>query len=195
MSGSNGVPQDLITLDELERLIKLLGMLSSSADGEVLNAAKLAQRWVVAKGTDWRTLLTPEPEAAVTGVAVAGTGADTIAREEAAYRTGYQAGVDAERDAQRAQKAAQAAQAQAAVQAARAAAAAQAAAGGLVTGVSWQDVAQGLLNRSAQGIPGVFRGSREQQFVSDVLTRGFPTLTPAQEVWLRDIAGRSGMSW
>lgn len=61
--------------------------------------------------------------------------------------------------------------------------------------MTWQAVAQELLTRHAQGIPGVLRGTREQQFLADILTRGFNALTTAQEQWLRDIAGRCGMSW
>ncbi|MDB5360016.1 MAG: hypothetical protein JWO51_1313 [Rhodospirillales bacterium] len=48
-----------------ERLIKLLGMLGSVHDGEVLNAARHIEAMVRASGGDWDKLLSPAPAAAV----------------------------------------------------------------------------------------------------------------------------------
>lgn len=210
-----------ISLDELGRLIRLLGMLGSQHDGEALNAARLACRWVAEKQTSWATLLTPEPEPAVSGVAVAGVDPELLdALEEAhqadraaAYRNGYQAGLQAMAAQLKAQAAALHgtappangpgspqtpprpawATAQGGTRPA-APAASQAPPGGQ-PGVmlSWQMVAQELLARHA-AVPGVLR-SREEAFVQDVLKRGFATLTTAQEAWLRDIAGRAGLGW
>jgi len=46
-----------------ERLIKLLGMLGSSHDGEVLNAARHIDAMVRAGARDWDQLLSPAPAA------------------------------------------------------------------------------------------------------------------------------------
>lgn len=231
MSGSNALPE--ITLDELERLIRILGMLGSSSDGEVLSAARFAQRWVTEHATDWRTLLSPPEEALpVTGVVAIADPDEARTREAAAYDRGYREGIANGMQAMAAQVKAQAnlqagglaggplhpihpswaaAAAQAATghspftQPVRPAQAAQGpvqASGGLGGGAggaggwpagSWQAVCAELLTRHA-AVPGVLR-SREETFVRDVLARGFPSLTPAQEAWLRDIAGRNGMSW
>lgn len=43
--------------DKKKHLIKLLGMIGSAHDGEVLNAAKLAQRVLGAEGITWEELL------------------------------------------------------------------------------------------------------------------------------------------
>lgn len=228
MSGSNGLA---ISLDELERLIRLLGMLGSDFDAEVLAAARQAQRWVLEKRTDWRTLLTPDPEAGVTSVTAA---ADPEALEAArirdraqAFDLGYQEGLKQGLAKAMAQVKAQAQAAQygsvpssawtnaarMGLGAAQKPASGSGAAGGCPAGPvgqgpvrppaappggyppsSWQAVCQELLDRDDAGVPGVLR-SRERQFVSDVLARGFPTLTAAQEHWLRDIAGRNHMSW
>ncbi|HEV2675889.1 MAG TPA: hypothetical protein VGV37_15315 [Aliidongia sp.] len=48
-----------------ERLIKLLGMLGSAHDGEVLNAARHIEAMVRAGGRDWDKLLSPAPATAV----------------------------------------------------------------------------------------------------------------------------------
>jgi hypothetical protein len=47
-----------------ERLVKLLGMLGSAHDGEVLNAARHIEAMVRAGGRDWDKLLAPAPAAA-----------------------------------------------------------------------------------------------------------------------------------
>lgn len=223
MSGSNALPE--ITLDELERLIRILGMLGSSSDGEVIAAARFAVRWVAEKGTDWRTLLSPPEEALpVTGVVAIADPDEAKTREAAAYDRGYREGIANGMQAMAAQVKAQANLQTGGlaggplhpIHPSWAAAAAQAATGhspftqpvrpaqpaqgpvrgsGAVSwGTSWQAVCKQLLDR-AQSIPGVFRGSREQTFVTDLLARGYPTLTPAQDKWLRDIAGRNSMSW
>lgn len=215
---SNSLPA--ITLDELERLIKLLGLLASSHDPEALVAARMAVKWLRDHQTDWRTLLTPEPEQAVTGVAVAGDRDLLLDQLEAAhqadrvtaYRNGFQAGLQAMAAQVKAQASTTAPQPQggpgwaaggfggalggnptqpppAAPQAPP-----KAPLGGYPAG-SWQAVCVELLDRDAQGIPGVFRGSREQDFVASLLARGWRTLTAPQEQWLRDIAGRSGLAW
>ena len=46
-----------------ERLIKLLGMLGSAHDGEVLNAARHIEAMVRVSGRDWDQLLGPAPAA------------------------------------------------------------------------------------------------------------------------------------
>lgn len=46
-----------------ERLVKLLGMLGSAHDGEVLNAARHIEAMVRASGRDWGQLLSPAPAA------------------------------------------------------------------------------------------------------------------------------------
>jgi hypothetical protein len=46
-----------------ERLVKLLGMLGSVHDGEVLNAARHVAAMVRASGRDWDALLSPAPAA------------------------------------------------------------------------------------------------------------------------------------
>jgi len=57
--------------------------------------------------------------------------------------------------------------------------------------MSWQAVAQEILDQHQNCL----RGSRELDFVSSLLARGWASLTPAQENWLRDIAARAGLSW
>jgi hypothetical protein len=47
-----------------DRLVKLLGMLGSAHDGEVLNAARHIDALVRASGRDWDKLLSPAPAAA-----------------------------------------------------------------------------------------------------------------------------------
>lgn len=208
-----------ISLAELDRLIRILGMLGSGFDGEVLAAAQAAVKWVADKQTSWDALLTPEPlPSPVVGVA-APQDPDRLAEAHEAdraqaFKNGYQAGMaDMARQlrAQAAQVASRGATGPAAGQgraysgftvspgAGQGAgtqgpvAASQTAAKAYPAG-SWQAVAQALLERHAQGIPGVLR-SREEAFVADILQRGFPALTGPQEQWLRDIAGRSGMNW
>lgn len=219
MSGSNNPQGGLITLDELERLIRILGMLGSSSDGEVVAAARFATKWVTEHATDWKTLLSPPEEALpVTGVVAVADPDEAKTREAAAYRNGYAAGMRDMGAQLKAQAAAMAATPPPMGGAwtglgaglggpggGRGSAGAQAAQGplrpsgglhgqGYAQG-TWQRVCQDLLDRHAQGIPGVFRGAREADFVADMLGRGFPTLTPAQDKWLRDIAGRAGISW
>jgi len=46
------------------RLVKLLGMLGSAHDGEVLNAARHIDAMLRASGGDWDRLLSPAPAAA-----------------------------------------------------------------------------------------------------------------------------------
>jgi len=43
-----------------ERLARVLGMLGSSHDGEVLNAARLAVRIVKESGSIWEQVITPD---------------------------------------------------------------------------------------------------------------------------------------
>jgi len=45
-----------------ERLVKLLGMLGSDHDGEVLNAARHIEAMVRTSGSDWDKLLSPAPK-------------------------------------------------------------------------------------------------------------------------------------
>lgn len=232
MSGANGLPEE-ITLEELAKLIRILGMMGSGSDGEALNAARLAVRWVREKATDWETLLVPPAEAGVVSVTAAADPGEAEALADLAYRDGYQAGFKAAA----AQVKAQASMASGGMAAGpsqwTSAFATMAASGpgspvggfgasagsgpgpaaqgpvrgsgasggppGAPSGAlwppgTWQRVCQDLLDQHAQGIPGVLR-SREESFVSDILQRGFATLTPAQEHWLRDIAGRNHMSW
>jgi len=47
-----------------DRLVKLLGMLGSAHDGEVLNAARHIDALMRASGQDWDKLLSPAPAAA-----------------------------------------------------------------------------------------------------------------------------------
>lgn len=208
-----------ITLAELERLIKLLGLLASTHDGEALNAGRLAAKWVAEKGTDWQTLLVPEPLPAVVEV-VAPKDPDLLAEayeadRVAAFKNGYQAGLRDMAAQLKAQAAFVAGQGSAVHGAggfagpgqgatapnapggppAASGGPAHVASGGRVWPAgSWQAIAQALLDRHAQGIPGVLR-SREEAFVADILQRGFPSLTQAQEDWLRAIAARSAMTW
>lgn len=53
----------MVSGEQKRRLIQLLGMLGSHHDGEVLNAAKLAQRQLGATGLTWEELINgPAPE-------------------------------------------------------------------------------------------------------------------------------------
>lgn len=253
MSSANGAGLPDITLVELERLIKMLGLLGSAHDGEVLAAARFVVRWLDEKSTSWEALLVPEEEPGVVSVGTLGgeaaarvaAEAEIKAKLDTAYRNGVRDGLAR----MAAQVKAQAGMGQAspnpyASPGAQQGAGLSSAATGLGAawsglGASWQQttgsaqqpaqqapggpgggahaghagstggplqlnpyptgtwkwVAWELLERGKQGIPGVFRGSREESFVSDVLGRGFASLTTAQDAWLRDIAGRSGMSW
>lgn len=236
MSGANRVLPD-ITLDELSRLIRILGLMGSAHDGEALAAARFAVRWVAEHQTSWEALLVPEPEQGVVSVVAVADPNETSRLEEAAYEAGYREGLKvmaAQVKAQAGLGAAQVppqsrwtqtfttmagnapgaglggsgaqvppwarAKAQGPVRGSGTSpgtspGAAGGGAGKVWPAGSWQAVAQALLDRDASGVPAVFRGSREQQFVADVLARGFASLTPAQDTWLRDIAGRNGMNW
>lgn len=57
--------------------------------------------------------------------------------------------------------------------------------------ITWQVVALQILQRYQP----VLRGDRELEFVQSLLQRGYGSLTPPQEKWLRDIARRAGLSW
>jgi hypothetical protein len=54
----------LLDADETTRLVRLLGMLGSAHDGEVLNAARMADRFVRERGLTWSQLILPKPKAA-----------------------------------------------------------------------------------------------------------------------------------
>lgn len=195
---------DPITLDELARLIRLLGKMGSDSDAEALAAAKFAVKWVAEHQTDWTALLVPEPDSGVVSVAVGNAAAAEKAEADLAYQMGFDAGL-----AEGAKRTHAAAMAAANLHAAQTAAAhsqwvpfggslnstgpvqAQTAPLG---GAGWQAVALAILDH-AKTVPGVLRGAREEQFLRDILARGFRTLTQAQEQWLRDIAGRAGMTW
>jgi hypothetical protein len=56
----------LLEADEATRLVRLLGMLGSAHDGEVLNAARMADRFVRERGLMWTQIIQPKP-AEVTG--------------------------------------------------------------------------------------------------------------------------------
>jgi hypothetical protein len=61
-----------ISLAELGRLLKILGLLGSSHDGEVLAAARKASEWVRDHSTSWEALLVPpDLPNPVSGVGVA----------------------------------------------------------------------------------------------------------------------------
>jgi hypothetical protein len=49
----------MITQEDYDRLLKLLGMLSSSNDGEVLNAIGAISRILNTHGLDWRDIVLP----------------------------------------------------------------------------------------------------------------------------------------
>jgi hypothetical protein len=46
---------------ERERLVRCLGMMGSSCDGEALNAARIADRHLRAAGLTWADVIRPEP--------------------------------------------------------------------------------------------------------------------------------------
>ena len=215
VSGTNPAPAEPdITLGELGRLIRILGMLGSAADSEVLAAARFAQKWLVEHATSWPALLVPPAAPGVLSVAVGPAQPEaTAAALDAAWQDGYAKGLASGAQQGAAGLAAQgaawqnatwqgAAQRQAAQQAAQSAvrqAAAQSAPTQATQAAphpvgSWQAIAWELLQRQLMGIPGVLR-PKEAQFCQDILARGFHTLTPPQEAWLRDIAGRSAISW
>jgi len=50
-----------LTETDRDRLIKLLGMTGSDADGEVVNAARLANRLLRERQETWEAALTPKP--------------------------------------------------------------------------------------------------------------------------------------
>ena len=206
MSGTNGAPAEPdITLGELGRLIRILGMLGSAADSEVLAAATFAQKWLVEHATSWPALLVPPAAPGVLSVAVGPDQPEaTAAARDAAWQDGYAKGLASAGQQLAAQQAAQQAAQRASWQAPQAAAQSayvrQATQPAATTQSaphpvgSWQAIAWELLQRQLMGIPGVLR-PKEAQFCQDILARGFHTLTPPQEAWLRDIAGRSAISW
>lgn len=53
----------LLDADDATRLARLLGMLGSAHDGEVLNAARMADRFVRERGLTWSQLILPKPKA------------------------------------------------------------------------------------------------------------------------------------
>lgn len=71
--------------DKKKHLIKLLGMIGSAHDGEVLNAAKLAQRVLGAEGITWEELLN--------GVKSNNNNNDYQIGYSTGYKTGYERGV------------------------------------------------------------------------------------------------------
>ena len=206
MSGTNGAPAEPdITLGELGRLIRILGMLGSAADSEVLAAARFAQKWLVEHATSWPALLVPPAAPGVLSVAVGPDQPEaTAAARDAAWQDGDAKGLASAGQQLAAQQAALQAAQRASWQAPQAAAQSayvrQATQPAATTQSaphpvgSWQAIAWELLQRQRSGIPGVLR-PKEAQFCQDILARGFHTLTPPQEAWLRDIAGRSAISW
>jgi hypothetical protein len=56
------------------------------------------------------------------------------------------------------------------------------------TDINWQAAARACL-----ASPNGLRGDREIEFLTDILSRGWPTLTAKQEVWLLAICGRCGV--
>jgi len=52
-----------MTDKERERLVALLGMMGSSGDGEALNAARLAQKFVVDRKLTWNDVITAQTTA------------------------------------------------------------------------------------------------------------------------------------
>lgn len=71
--------------DKKKHLIKLLGMIGSAHDGEVLNAAKLAQRVLGQEGMTWEELLN--------GVKSNNNNNDYQIGYSTGYKTGYERGV------------------------------------------------------------------------------------------------------
>lgn len=55
----------------------------------------------------------------------------------------------------------------------------------------WQHAALHVLNSALA----VLKGDRELDFVESLLQRNRPSLSPAQEKWLRDICLRAGVTW
>jgi len=69
-------------MTKLSRIVQLLGMMGSAHDGEVLNAARLAQRTLGELGLTWAEVVSEE----------GGKGDYTAADVELAYQTGHASG-------------------------------------------------------------------------------------------------------
>ena len=61
-----------VTEQELQRLVKLLGLLGSSAVGERAAAALKAHEWVQSRGLGWSDVLFPPPDQESVAVTVGG---------------------------------------------------------------------------------------------------------------------------
>ena len=77
----------VLSKKEVERLIALLGMLGSAHDGEVVNAARLAQRLIGGAGVTWADVLNGQTRGDKY------SDEDMQAAVNYAYRNGYTAGV------------------------------------------------------------------------------------------------------
>lgn len=196
-----------ISLDELGKLIRILGLLGSEHAGERAAAALKAVEWLQKAGTSWEALLVPPPLLpAVVSVGASEEGHSgggvPRARKRRANAPSQPGGPSVHVPSQ----AAPGPNPQQTAQASGNPYAMNMGLGGLgavpPTGSgtgpapvgqlgSWQACAQAVLAH----YPNVLRGSKEQDFVSQLLTRGYGQLTPKQAIWLQDICARAGVSW
>lgn len=184
-----------ISLDELGRFIRILGLLGSEHAGERAAAALKAVEWLQKAGTSWEALLIPPP----LPVALVSVGAT----EESHSGGGVPRA--RKRRAQNPYTAAPSGPGSPGVHVppqpnpqatANPYAANMGGLGGLGPAPSgqlgsWQACAQAVLAH----YQGVLRGSKEADFVTQLLQRGYGALTPKQAVWLQDICARAGLSW
>lgn len=82
----------MLTTDERARLIQLLGMMGSNYDGEVCNAAKLAQRLLSHHKLTWGEVLNGSATTSTSNANRAAGGGR--GGEAASYEKGFQAGLD-----------------------------------------------------------------------------------------------------
>lgn len=190
MSAEPEIPP--IGLDEIGKLIRILGLLASEHAGERAAAALKATEWLQKAGTSWEALLIPPPLLpAVVSVGTTGeehsAGGVPRARKR---RSNFSPGANATPPGQSGvhvppQAAPGPGPSQVPPTGSGQAPPPVGALG------SWQACAQAVLSH----YPNVLRGSKEQDFVSQLLQRGQSALTPKQAIWLQDICARAGVSW
>jgi len=152
---------------DVPRLIKLLGLLGSDAVGERAAAALKVVEWLSANQVTWEELLAPEVERVAVAVSVGGR---PTAASGGPYRPSGGFGGS---------------------YGPQAPGGAPGAPGGSGVPGGWRGVAREILDNYS----GVLRGTKERDFLEGRLRASFRDLTPKQEDWLRDIAGRVGLTW
>lgn len=150
---------------DLGRLIRLLGMLGSANDHEVVTAARKAVDWVKDHQTTWALLFDHLAIPPVLGVGV-GNDPPRRAPQKPVQAPGGSPPPPGGGTGGTPYS-------------------------GFLGQPGWQGVAAAILVNHSH----VLKGSKELDFVQGRLAKARFPLSPAQENWLRDIAARAGLTW